>query len=188
MTTSIFIKNMVCDRCKVSVQHILNQLEIGYNSLELGEVNLQQPLDSHAKAVLAQALSQAGFELLEDRDTRLISQIKSAVIHLVHYHHELGDRTLSGHLTVHLNREYSTLSKLFSQVEGRTIEKYFIEQRIERAKELLVYDELNLSQIALELGYSSVAHLSAQFKKRTGMTPSHFKKLGSSARKGLDKV
>lgn len=179
---------MVCDRCKSSVEQILKALNLDYSEVKLGEVTLKKLPEAGQKQELTQQLAQQGFELLEDRDSRLINKIKSEVIRFVHHAKDLTGHTLSGHLSVHLNKEYSSLSKLFSTVEGRTIEQYYIQQRIEKAKELLIYDELNLSEIAFELGYSSVAHLSAQFKKITGMTPTAFKKLGVSGRKRLDEV
>ena len=188
MPYPIYIKNMVCDRCKSSVEDILNDLEISFNEIKLGEVNLKELPETEKKKELSKKLQQAGFELLEDRDSRLINKIKSEVIGFVQNAKDYTDHTLSGHLSVHLNKEYSSLSKLFSTVEGRTIEQYYIQQRIEKVKELLIYDELSLSQIGFELGYSSVAHLSGQFKKITGMTPTAFKKLGVDGRKKLDEV
>ncbi len=188
MPYPIYIKNMVCDRCKSSVEDILNELKLPYNDIKLGEVSLNNHLEVSEKKQLSTRLQQAGFELLEDRDSQLINKIKSEVISFVQNAQDYTDHTLSGHLSVHLNKEYSSLSKLFSTVEGRTIEQYYIQQRIEKVKELLIYDELTLSEIGFKLGYSSVAHLSAQFKKITGMTPSAFKKLGVSGRKKLDEV
>jgi AraC-like DNA-binding protein len=188
MPYPIYIKNMVCDRCKGSVEAILKSLDIPYGEIKLGEVGIERLIDTDTKSELSKKLSEAGFELLEDRDSRLINQIKSEVIRFVQNAKDFTNYTLSGHLSVHLNKEYSTLSKLFSTVEGRTIEQYYIQQRIEKAKELVTYDELTLSEIAFKLGYSSVAHLSAQFKKITGMTPTVFKKLGMPDRKKLDEI
>lgn len=179
---------MVCDRCKRTVSHILQELSIPFRDVELGEVSLQEALSIQEEQQLSQALLKEGFELLEDRESRMINKIKTEVINFVHYQKDYEDHTLSGHLSVHLNKEYSSLSKLFSQVEGRTIENYYIEQRIEKVKELLIYDELTLSEIAFQLGYSSVAHLSAQFKKITGLTPTAFKHMGVVGRKKLDEI
>lgn len=179
---------MVCDRCKSSVRHILDDLQIAFNDLNLGEVTLANPLSATQQTKLSKELSKQGFKLLEDRETQTINQIKSEVIRFVHHQPTSENQTLSAHLSVHLNKEYSSLSKLFSQVEGRTIESYYIDQRTEHVKELLIYDELSLSEIAFKLNYSSVAHLSGQFKKVTGMTPSAFKKLGPQGRKPLDSV
>lgn len=188
MSESIYIKNMVCDRCKRSVEQIFSDLEMPVSEVKLGEVRVQALPSSSQRKELSKKLQAEGSELLEDRDSRLINRIKSEVISFVHYAKDFTDHTLSGHLSVHLNKEYSSLSKLFSTVEGRTIEQFYIQQRIEKAKELLVYDELTLSEIGYDLGYSSVAHLSAQFKKITGMTPTAFKKLGGAGRKKLDEV
>lgn len=179
---------MVCDRCKSSVEGILENLKIDHSDIQLGEVSLEERPTTELNEKLAEELNKAGFELLQDKDSRLISRIKSEVIRFVHHARDYEGQTLSAHLSVHLNKEYSTLSKLFSTVEGRTIEHYYIQQRIEKVKELLIYDELTLSEIAFKLGYSSVAHLSGQFKKITGMTPSAFKKLGASGRQKLDEV
>lgn len=179
---------MVCDRCKSSVRRILEELAIDFSELELGEVTLKQALNPTLQSQLRDKLSSQGFELLEDRETQIINQIKSEVIRFVHHQPISENQTLSAHLSVHLNKEYSSISKLFSQVEGRTIESYYIDQRIEHVKELIIYDELSLSEIAYKLNYSSVAHLSGQFKKVTGMTPSAFKKLGPQGRKPLDSV
>ena len=184
----LYIKNMVCDRCKSSVREILKDIAIEFEDLELGEVTLKNPLNEKQQATLSTKLSEQGFELLKDRETQIINQIKSEVIRFVHHQPASLNQTLSAHLSVHLNREYSSLSKLFSQVEGRTIENYYIEQRIEQVKELIIYDELSLSEIAYKLNYSSVAHLSGQFKKVTGMTPTAFKKLGPQGRKPLDNI
>ncbi|AEV33913.1 DNA-binding domain-containing protein, AraC-type [Owenweeksia hongkongensis DSM 17368] len=188
MNHPLYIKNMVCDRCKSSVRNILEDLQISFKELELGEVTLENPLNQAQQSNLSHQLSIQGFELLEDRETQIINQIKSEVIRFVHHQPTSESQTLSAHLSVHLNKEYSSLSKLFSQVEGRTIESYYIDQRIEHVKELIIYDELSLSEIAYKLNYSSVAHLSGQFKKVTGMTPSAFKKLGPQGRKSLDSV
>lgn len=187
MSYPLYIKNMVCERCVSSVSGILGKLNIPYEGIQLGEAHLKNPLTAPQADELKNKLEEQGFELLEDKDTKLINQIKSEVIRFVH-HPPTSKEALSSHLSVHLNKEYSSLSKLFSQVEGRTIENYYINQRIEYAKELVVYDELSLSEIADKLEYSSVAHLSGQFKKITGMTPSAFKKLGMAARKPLDRI
>lgn len=184
----LYVKNMVCDRCKSSVKALLDKLNIDYTEVRLGEIFLEKRLGTRSEKELSQALSEEGFELLKDKDSRLINQIKSKVISFVHHRGNEKEINLSDHLTQNLNKEYSSLSKLFSQVEGRTIENYYIEQRIEKAKELLIYNEFSLSEIAFQLHYSNVAHLSSQFKKVTGMTPSAFKKVGSKARKGLDEI
>jgi AraC family transcriptional regulator len=184
----IYIKNMVCDRCVMAVRKQLEDLHIGYNSIQLGEVELTDEVKDEVLPVLATALEKIGFELLDDRKAKIVEKIKNTIIHLVHYEAEELNLKFSALLSDKLNLEYHYLSALFSSIEGITIEKYIILQRIEKAKELLMYDELNLSEIADRLGYSSVQHLSQQFKKTTGLTPSHFKQLRENKRKPIDKV
>ena len=154
--------------------------------VSLGEVELLKEPSAEAMQKLSSRLNQLGFEILGDTKKKIIEKIKKIIIEQVHFD-KADDRTnLSNVLSSSLHKDYSYLSKLFSDVEGTTIEKYFINQKIEKAKELLVYDELSLSEIAFRLGYSSVAHLSSQFKKVTGLTPSYFKKPENRARKSLD--
>ena len=178
---------MVCDRCILAVKSLLDKLEIAYNAVKLGEVNLKEKLIPGKKQLLKEQLEQLGFELLDDNRNKLIEKIKNLIIEQVHYGADDKKQTLSSVLAAALHKDYSYLSNLFSATEGTTIEKYLINQKIERAKELLVYDEWSLSEIADRLGYSSVAHLSAQFKKVTGLTPSYFRKKGGP-RKTLDAV
>ena len=179
---------MVCNRCINAVGNLLTELNISYDSVQLGEINLQSDLFTEQTNILKRRLSELGFELLDDSRKKIIEKIKTIIIKHVHYND--GDQrfNLSEVLSSSLHKDYSYLSNLFSEVEGITIEKYFINQKIEKAKELLVYDELSLGEIAFQLGYSSVAHLSSQFKKVTGLTPSHFKKLGTKPRISLDKL
>lgn len=185
----LYIKNMVCDRCKAAVKQDLERLSIDYKSISLGMVELNTMPAETQLSDLRNSLTQQGFELIEDKTARLISRIKAVVIEFVREHDRHSAKTkFSEFLTEKLHKDYSSLSKLFSDVEGVTIEKYLILQKIEHVKELLVYDELNLSEIAYELNYSSIQHLSNQFKKVTGLTPSHFKKIGLLKRKPLDKV
>jgi AraC family transcriptional regulator len=185
----LVVRNMVCDRCIAKVQQILDEHHIAWKHVGLGEVELEHALNAAQRKSLEPALATAGFELVDDRRSRTIALIKAAVVDLVHYRGEAGKRgLLSDHLRDRLHTDPSELNALFVQVEGLTIEQYFIRQRIERAKELLVYDELSLGQIADRLGYSSTAHLSAQFKQVTGMTATAFKTLRSSGRTPLDHV
>lgn len=184
----LYIKNMVCDRCKMAIRQALDKNKIPYHNLELGEVELAENVSGKKLAQLSENLQALGFELMEDKKARIISKIKNSVIQLIRNAENLNKTKLSVHITEALHRDYDSLSALFSEVEGITLEKYFIEQKIERVKELLVYDEQTLSQIATELGYSSVNHLSAQFKKVTGLTPTHFKKIGAQKRKSLDRI
>ena len=179
---------MVCDRCKMVVQSELEKLELQPLSIKLGEIELQEELNPAKKEQLATILQSLGFSLIDDKRSRLIEQIKGIIIELVHRHNSELKVNLSDYLTARLPYDYNYISNLFSEVEGRTIENYFITQKIERVKELLVYDELTLSEIAFSLNYSSVAHLSGQFKKITGLTPSHFKNIGTEKRKPLDRL
>lgn len=170
---------------------VKNELEnIGFRpvNLTLGEVELNRELISDEKDTINKHLQSFGFELIDDKKSRLIGQIKSSIIELVHHQNSELKSNLSDFLVSKLHHDYTYLSNLFSDVEGTTIEKYFIAQKIEKVKELLVYDELSLSEIASQLNYSSVAHLSNQFKKVTGLTPSHFKNINVDKRKPLDEV
>jgi AraC family transcriptional regulator len=184
----LYIKNMVCDRCKTAVKRELDKNKIVYQNLELGEIDVTGDLSDKVLTKFSEGISALGFELIEDKKARTISKIKSSVIELIRNTSDLHKIKLSTHISDKLHKDYDSLSSLFSEVEGVTLEKYFIEQKIERVKELLVYNELTLSQIAAELGYSSVNHLSSQFKKVTGLTPTHFKKIGAQKRKSLDRV
>lgn len=185
---TLFIKNMVCRRCILTVEQIFNELNIPFREVELGEVKLERPLsESQAKAVRG-ALGRVGFELIESRVTRIIEDIKQAVLEYLNLGMDSQRLKLSSFITKKIPYDYSYLSDLFSSVEGKTIEQFFILQRIEKVKELLVYDQLSLTEISYQTGFSSVHHLSAQFKKITGLTPSHFKKVGAEKRKFLDEV
>jgi AraC-like DNA-binding protein len=184
----LFIKNMVCDRCRMVVRESMEKLGLTTVAVELGEVELGHPLTDAEKLALSQALQLLGFDLIDDKKSRLIEKIKLIILELIRQKDGEMTTNLSETLSTRLNHDYNYLSNLFSEVEGITIEKYFIAQKIERVKELLVYDELSLSEIAFQLNYSSVAYLSSQFKKVTGLTPSHFKNIRSVKRKSLDKV
>lgn len=177
---------MVCGRCKLIVKAEFEKLGFSLKSIELGEVETTEPINASQKKAIAASLSSFGFELINDRKSKTIEQIKNLIRDLVHSKNNDLDTNLSEYLSQSLANEYATLSNLFSEVEGTTIEKYFILQKIERVKELLMYDELSLSEIAYLLNYSSVAYLSNQFKKITGLTPSHFKQLKNKKRKHLD--
>jgi AraC-like DNA-binding protein len=183
----LFIKNMVCDRCSMVVRQELEKIGMKPLHVALGEVTLPEVPSAESLHRISDSLSSVGFSLIDDKKSLIIEQVKNAIIDIVHRGKPLGTN-LSDHLSQLVGRDYSYLSNLFSEVEGTTIEQFFIHQKIEKAKELLVYGELTLSQIASELGYSSVAHLSNQFKKVTGLTPSHFKKVKENKRTPLDKV
>lgn len=185
----LFIKNMVCQRCVLVVQQQLDKLNLPYKNIQLGEVTLSAPPTGTQLQQLREDLHTLGFELLDDKRSTVVEKIKNTIIQQVHHNNgEASPLKLSALLEQQLNMDYHYLSTLFSGVEGITIEKYAILQRIERAKELLLYNELTLGEIADQLGYSSVQHLSQQFKKVTGLTPSHFKQLKENKRKPLDQV
>ena len=184
----LHIKNMVCNRCIMVVNDELEKLGLHPASVELGEVVLSEELSDIQKDQVKSALEKVGFELIDNRKSQLIERVKTLLIELVHRQNNKLNTNLSDYLILQLGHDYSSISTLFSEVEGTTIEKYYIAQKIERVKELLVYDELSLSEIAHLLNYSSVAHLSKQFKKTTGLTPSHFKQIGALKRKPLDEL
>lgn len=184
----LYIKNMVCNRCILVVQNEMDKRCLKVKTIKLGEVTLDRALSSEQKNDLENALLTLGFEILDDKKSQIIEQIKTYIIEMIHHQHIENKSKLSDLLSKALFHDYNYLSKLFSEVEGTTIEKYYIAQKIEKAKELLVYDELSLSEIANLLNYSSVAYLSNQFKKVVGHSPSHFKQLRTEKRKPLDKV
>jgi AraC family transcriptional regulator len=191
MTAStLLVKNMVCHRCVLSVEDILKKANIPFQHVTFGEIHLHGPLTPDQTALLSARLKDVGFELIDNQMSGLIEKIKMLVIQRARNENKGKEAriNLSTYLSETLHYEYTHLSSIFSAVEGRTIENYFIEQRIEKAKELLIYGQMTLSEIAFELDYSSPAHLSTQFKKTTGLTPSHFKEVGMARRKALDQV
>ena len=188
MVTKLVVKNMVCPRCKMAVERILKSEGLQPVSVELGDVVVEGSLSKSQLDTLRRDLEADGFELLDDRREQLIGKVKAAIIRLVHYQDHRSLVNLSDFLSEELRQDYSSVSKLFSEVENKTIERYYIEQRIERVKELIRYDELSLTQIAHQMNYSSVSYLSSQFKSVTGMTPSQFKSLKDNVRKGLDEI
>jgi AraC-like DNA-binding protein len=170
----------------MAVKSELEKLGLHPIAIELGEVELEKPLTETESVSLKSNLNLLGFVLIEDKKSQLIERIKNKIITIVH-HQDIDLKTnLSDYLSVQLQQEYNVLSNLFSEMEGTTIEKYYIAQKIEKVKELLVYDELSLSEIAFQLHYSSVGHLSNQFKKTTGLTPSFFKQLKTKKRLQID--
>lgn len=184
----IHIKNMVCRRCINSVRDTLIAMDIPYNAIQLGEVELAEPLSKNQKIAFSKQLQLLGFELLDSLESQLINAIKTYVVEKIHCGKHASDTNISDALAKHLHKDYSNLSKLFSKVEGITIEKYILYQKVEKVKELLSYGEKTISEIAFEMNYSSSAHLSNQFKKVTGMTPSKFKKMTTNTRKELDTI
>jgi len=185
---NIYIKNMVCHRCRIAVRNELENMGLRVLDVQLGEASVEGELTSEQLTALEQNLENLGFGLMDDKRSRLIERIKSLIIERIQDESGYQNVNLSDYLIGHLHHDYSYLSALFSEVEGTTIEKYAIAQKIEKVKELLVYDELSLSEIAYQLGYSSVAHLSNQFKKVTGLTPGYFRKMKPRIRKPLDEV
>jgi len=179
---------MVCIRCKMVVKYELEKLGLHFTKIELGEVETMEDLPSEQLEILGTALKKMGLELMDDKKSILVEKIKAIIIELVHYTDDQIKINLSEHISGKLNHNYSYLSNLFTEVKGTTIEKFYLAHKIERVKELLVYDELTLTEIAWKLHYSSVAHLSNQFRKMTGLTPSHFKELKHKRRKVLGDV
>ena len=178
----LYIKNMVCSRCKMVVKAEFEKLKIEPLSVELGEVELTKPITETEKATLLQNLQALGFDLIDDKKSKTIDKIKTLIIELVHHQNNELKTNLSDYLAQELHQDYNSLSNLFSEVENNTIEKYFINQKIEKVKELIIYNELSLSEIADMLNYSNVAHLSNQFKKVTGFTPTYFKNIKDKKR------
>lgn len=179
---------MVCNRCILVVKQELEKLNLPVGNISLGEVEIRNEPTTNQIKLLTESLNNLGFELLDNQKQKQIEKIKGLLIRKVQSGEIEESFSISDFLSKSLNKDYSYISRLFSEVEGITIEQFFILQKTEKVKEWLVYGELNLSEISYKLGYSSVAHLSAQFKKVTGLTPSHFKKIGNHHRKPLDNV
>ena len=179
---------MVSIRCKMAVKAVLKKLGLHFIVVDLGEVELMENLSSEQRAQLAVALSNSGLELMDDRKAVLIEKIKNVIVEMVHYTDEVIKTNFSDYLSEKLNHDYTYMANLFSEVQGTTIEHFIIAHKIERIKELIIYDELTITEIAWKLNYSSVAHLSNQFKKVTGLTPTHFKQLKVKRRSPLEEV
>ena len=179
---------MVSTRCKMIVQAIFTKVGLPCNVVELGEVEVSGPISSEQLEQLKNDLLKSGLELIDDRKTVLIEKIKKVIVEMVHYTDELPKTKNSDYISEKLHYDYTYLANLFSEAEGTTIERYIIAHKIERAKELLLYNELNLTQISYKLNYSSVAHLSNQFKKITGLTPTYFKQLKHNGRTAHENV
>ena len=183
----LYIKNMVCNRCVMVVKQELEKMKLKIVNISMGEVELVKPASARQLSDISVRLQELGFELLDDQKQKQIEKIKNLLIKKTQAGELEEHFSISHYLGKSLHKDYSSVSRLFSQVEGITIEQFFILQKIEKVKEWLVYGELSLNEISYKLGYSSVSHLSAQFKKITGLTPSDFKKMGSS-RKSLDNL
>jgi AraC-like DNA-binding protein len=184
----LYIKYMVSIRCKMIVKSELDKLGLHYGAVELGEAQIRENITDEQRAQLKAALLTSGLELMDDKKAILIEKIKNVVIEMVHYEDELPKVNFSDYLSGKLNYDYTYLANIFSETKGITIEHFIILHKIERVKELIIYDELSLSEIAWKLHYSSVAHLSNQFKKITGLTPSYFKSLKNKKRNTLENV
>jgi AraC-like DNA-binding protein len=179
---------MVSIRCKMVVKSELDKLGLKYGMIDLGQVDIKDALTTEQHKLLKQELLKSGLELMDDKKAILIEKIKNIIVEMIHYSEERPKTNFSDYLSNKLNHDYTYLSNLFSEVTGITIEKYIIAHKIERVKELLLYDELSLTEISYILNYSSVAHLSNQFKKVTGLTPTFYKKLKNKKRNTLDNV
>ena len=189
----VYVKNMVCDKCCLLVSNILKNLDLRYISINLGEIDFDDHhgdrLSDDKQKLLSDALEAVGFSILSDKKSKLIGDIKISCLNYIQNIENPDKKILSDHISAAVRLEYNYLSHIFSAVEGITIEQYFIRLRVEKVKELLVYDEMALGEIAFQVGFSSVAHLSGQFKKVTGLTPSHFRSLkDQKLRYSIDKL
>ncbi|MCH7773650.1 MAG: AraC family transcriptional regulator [Bacteroidetes bacterium] len=190
MKKTLHIKNMVCNRCIKVVREELEKLDYTIEKIELGEVVITSDKKKFQLDKIKKSLEENGFELIDSRNANIIERVKILIIKLIHHNstENQSDINLHNEIIKEAGLSYQYVSSLFSSMEGITIEKFIIHQKIEKVKELIVYDELTLSEIAYRLGYSSVQHLSNQFKKVTGLSPSYFKKLKSKKRKSLDRI
>lgn len=184
----LYIKYMVSTRCKMIVKSELDLLGLSYREISLGVADVVENITAKQQLSLKTSLLKSGLELMDDKKAMLVEKVKIIIIEMIHYADELPITKKSVYISEKLNYDYTYLANLFSEVTGTTIEKYIIAHKIERAKELIVYDEMNLTEIAYKLHYSSVGHLSAQFKKVTGLTPTHFKKLKNKRLKPLENL
>lgn len=179
---------MVSNRCKMMVKEELKKLQLHFIVVDLGEVEIMENIDAVQRILLKNALFASGLELMDDKKSMLIEKIKNTIIEMVHHTEEVNKMNFSDFLSAQLNYDYTYLSNLFSEVQGTTIEQFIISHKIERIKELIIYGELNITEIAWKMNYSSVAHLSNQFKKMTGLSPSHFKQLKDKRRCPIEEV
>jgi|TARA_Y100001935_G_scaffold255660_1_gene270767 AraC-like DNA-binding protein len=188
MEEQIFrIKNMVCEHCGEVLESKLNEAGFVVESMRLGAIKLQEPVNRQQFIKLTNIVHQNGFEIISDKSSQLVEQIKHLILEIIYGRNKL-EGNLSEYIVENIHKDYQHLSRLFSSVEGKSIERYFILQKIERSKELIVYGEQNLSEIAFELGYSSQQHFSRQFKKETGLSPSHFKEIKEQKRTSIDRL
>jgi AraC-like DNA-binding protein len=184
----LYIKYMVSLRCKMMVKEELKKLGLNYVAIDLGMVEIMEDITTEQRDRLKVNLIKSGLDLLDSKKSILIEKIKNVIIEMIHYSDELPDKNYSDHISEKLNYDYTYLSNLFSEVKGITIQQFIINHKIEKIKELLLYDELNLTEIAHKLHYSSVAHLSNQFKKATGLSPSYYRQLKQKRRSNLENM
>ena len=184
----LHIKYMVSNRCKMAVKEELKKLGLHFIVVELGEVEIMEKISPEQRVLLQTGLLNSGLELMDDRRSVLIERIKNVIIEMVHHTDEEIRVNFSHYLSEKLNHDYTYLANLFSEVQGTTIEQFIIAHKIERIKELIIYGELNITEIAWKMNYSSVAHLSNQFKKMTGLTPTHFKNLKDKRRSPIEEI
>lgn len=179
---------MVSERCKMAVRVELNKLDLHFTPVKLGEVEIMENLTAEQRELIKIGLHSSGLELMADKKAMLIEKIRNIIIEMVHHSEEATKMNFSDYLSEKLDKDYSYMANLFSEVQGTTIEQFIIAHKIERIKELIIYDELNITEIAWKMNYSSVAHLSNQFKKMTGLTPTHFKKLKDKRRSSIEDI
>ncbi|PWA07304.1 helix-turn-helix domain-containing protein [Flavobacterium psychrotolerans] len=179
---------MVSNRCKMVVKENLKNLGLHFIVVDLGEVEIMENISMEQRTILKANLFNSGLELMDDKKAMLIEKIKNVIIEMVHHSNEIIKVNFSDYLSEKLDHDYTYLSNMFSEVQGTTIEQFIISHKTERIKELIIYGELNITEIAWEMGYSSVAHLSSQFKKVTGLSPSHFKQLKDKRRSPIEDI
>lgn len=184
----LYIKYMVSTRCKLAVKEVLQKLGLHFVIVDLGEIDIMEDITDEQREVLKVELHNVGLELMDNKRAVLIEKVKKVIIEMVHYSDELPKVNYSDYISEKLNHDYTYLSNIFSEVKGITIQQFIITHKVERIKELLLYDELNLTEISYKMNYSSVAHLSNQFKKITGLTPSHYKQLKDNKRISIDEI
>lgn len=185
--TKFHIKNMVCEHCGEVLAQKLTEAGFRVKHIELGKLELEEPVGEPQMTTLSDVVRQNGFEIISDQGGQIVEEIKQLIINIIH-HRETLNGNLSEFLEQKFYRDYQQISRLFSSVEGKSIERYFILQKIERAKELIVYGEQSLSEITYNLGYSSQQHFSRQFKKETGLSPTHFKTIKENKRISIDRI
>ncbi len=184
----LYIKYMVSARCKMAVKEELKKLGLHFMVVDLGEVEIMETLSLEQRGQLKQALLVSGLELMDDKRAVLIERIKNVIIEMIHHSDEVIKINFSNYLSEKLSHDYTYMANLFSEVQGTTIEQFLISHKVERIKELIIYGELNITEIAWKMNYSSVAHLSNQFKKVTGLSPSHFKQLKDKRRSPIEDI